>query len=214
MILYSTAKIAKVYSTRTKVGLQFSIKWAREMCGKLDPTDNAFVQNLVDSAKRTAKPPVKKKDPVTRYILINLCSMFLNSKDLLIMRDLVMILLSFSGFLRFNELSQLRGNDVIVKDCYLIIKIRKSKTDQYRDGDDVLILKGVSSACPYTMFLRYVDLEDVDLSSDMFLFRPLYRSKEKCSLIKKNKLISYTTAREYIVRRLKVVSPELNLGLH
>ena len=184
------------------------------MCGKLDPTDNAFVQNLVDSAKRTAKPPVKKKDPVTRYILINLCSMFLHSKDLLIMRDLVMILLSFSGFLRFNELSQLRGNDVIVKDCYLIIKIRKSKTDQYRDGDDVLILKGVSSACPYTMFLRYVDLEDVDLSSDMFLFRPLYRSKEKCSLIKKNKLISYTTAREYIVRRLKVVSPELNLGLH
>jgi integrase len=140
--------------------------------------------------------------------------MFLNSKDLLIMRDLVMILLSFSGFLRFNELSQLRGNDVIVKDCYLIIKIRKSKTDRYRDGDDVLILKGVSSACPYTMFLRYVDLEDVDLSSDMFLFRSLYRSKEKCSLIKKNKLISYTTTREYIVRRLKVVSPELNLGLH
>jgi len=125
-----------------------------------------------------------------------------------------MILLSCSGFLRFNELSQLRGNDVIVKDCYLIIKIRKSKTDQYRDGDEVLISKVVSSACPYTMFLRYVDLANVDLSSDMFLFRPLYRSKEKCSLIKKNKPISYTTARECIARRLKVVSPELNLGLH
>jgi integrase len=53
--------------------------------------------------------------------------MFLNSKDLLRIRDLAMIILSFSGFLRFNELSQLRGNDVIVKDCYLIIKIRKSK---------------------------------------------------------------------------------------
>jgi hypothetical protein len=48
------------------------------------------------------------------------------------------------------------------------------------------------------MCLRYVDLEDVDLSSDMFLFRPLYRSKEKCSLIKKNKPISYTTASEFI----------------
>ena len=53
--------------------------------------------------------------------------MFLNSKDLLRIRDLAMILLSFSGFLRFNELSQLRSN--------LIIKIRKSKTVQYRDGD-------------------------------------------------------------------------------
>jgi hypothetical protein len=36
-----------------------------------------------------------------------------------------MILLSFSVFLRLNELSQLRGNDVIVKDCDLIIKIQE-----------------------------------------------------------------------------------------
>jgi hypothetical protein len=43
-------------------------------------------------------------------------------------------------------LSQLRGN---VKYCYLIIKIRKSKTVQYRDGDEVLISKGVSSACSF-----------------------------------------------------------------
>lgn len=182
------------------------------MYAKLDPIDNAFVQNLVDSAKRTAKPNVKKKYSVTSDILIKLCSMFLNSKDLLIIRDIDMISLSFSGLLPFNELSQLRGNDVIVKDCYSIIKIRESKTDQYRDGDEVLISKGVSSACPYTMFLRYVDL-----SLDMFLFRPLYkmyRSKEKCSLIKKKKPISYTTARECIARRLKVVLPELNIGLH
>ena len=187
------------------------------MCGKLDPTDSAFVQNLVDPAKRTAKSPVKKKDPVTKFsdIFIKLYSMFLNSKDLLIIiRDVAMILLSFRGFLRFNELSQLRGNDVLVKDCYLIIKIRESKTDQYRYGDEALISKGVSSACPYTMFLRYVDLANVDLSSDMFVFRPLYRSKERCSLITKNKPSSYTTARECIVRRLKVVSPEVNLGLH
>ena len=88
-----------------------------------------------------------------------------------------MILLSFSRSIRFNELSQLRGN---VKYCYLIIKIRKSKTVQYRDGDEVLISKGVSSACFYTMFFRYVDLANVDLSSDIFLFRPLCRSKEEC----------------------------------
>ena len=96
--------------------------------------------------------------------------MFLNSKDLLRIRDLAMILLSFSGFLRFNELSQLRSNDVIVKDCYLIIKIRKSKTVQHRDGIEVLISKDVSSACFYSMFIRYVDLANVDLSSDIFCF--------------------------------------------
>ena len=60
-----------------------------------------------------------------------------------------MILLSFSRSIRFNELSQLRGN---VKYCYLIIKIRKSKTVQYRDGDEVLIFEG----CFLSMFLYYV----------------------------------------------------------
>jgi hypothetical protein len=59
------------------------------MCGKLDHTNSAFIKNLVDSAKRTAKSPVKKKKPVTSDILIKLCSMFLNAKDLLRIRDLL-----------------------------------------------------------------------------------------------------------------------------
>jgi hypothetical protein len=38
----------------------YSIKWAHDMCGQFDPTGNAFVNNLVESAKRTAKSPVVK----------------------------------------------------------------------------------------------------------------------------------------------------------
>ena len=44
------------------------------MCGQLDPTGNAFVKNFVESAKRTAKSPVVKKDPVSTDILISLCT--------------------------------------------------------------------------------------------------------------------------------------------
>lgn len=192
----------------------YSIKWAHEMCGKTDPTSNSFVKNLVDSAKRSVKMPVKKKDPVTSDILKKLCTIHQFSKDLYIVRDLAMILLCFSGFLRFNELSQLRCDDIVVKDTYLVIRIKKSKTDQYRAGDEILVSKGLSLACPYTMFLRYVDLALIDLSSDMFLFRSIYRSKRKCALIKVNKPISYTTARACVMKRLKLVAPELNLGLH
>lgn len=192
----------------------YSIRWAHEMSGKIDPTSNSFVKNLLDSAKRSVKMPVKKKDPVTSDMLIKLCSIYQFSNDLYVIRDLVMILLSFSAFLRFNELSQLKCNDIVVKENYLIIKIRKSKTDQYRAGDEVLVSKGLSLACPYSMFLKYVCLANIDMSSDMFLFRPLYRSKQKCALIKVNKPISYTTARECVVSRLKQVAPELNLGLH
>ena len=53
------------------------------------------------------------------------------------------------------------------------------------------------------MLMKYVGLANVNIFSDMYLFRPLYRSKNKCGLIKVNKPISYTTARECIVKRLK-----------
>ena len=59
-----------------------------------------------------------------------------------------MILLGFSGFLRFDELSSLRCNDISIFDSYFILKIRKSKTDQYRFGDEIPISKGLSIACP------------------------------------------------------------------
>ena len=95
------------------------------MCGQLDPTGNAFVNNLVESAKRTAKAPVVKKDPVSTDILISLCTMFQGSTDLAVVRDLTMILLCYSAFLRFSELSQLKCHHITVKDDYLVIKIKK-----------------------------------------------------------------------------------------
>ena len=103
----------------------YSIKWAHDMCGQLDPTGNTFVKHLVESAKRTAKAPVVKKDPVSTDILISLCTMFQGSIDLTVVRDLIMILLCYSAFLRFSELSQLKCHDITVKDDYLVVKIKK-----------------------------------------------------------------------------------------
>ena len=77
-----------------------------------------------------------------------------------------------------------------------------------------MVSKGHSSACPYAMFLRYLDLAKIDVFSYMYLFRPQYRSKDKCALIEVNKPISYNTARECIIKRLRLVAPDLNLGLH
>ena len=64
------------------------------------------------------------------------------------------------------------------------------------------------------MFLRYKNLSEVSLESDFFLFRPIFRSKGTCKLIYKNKKLSYTSARESIVSRLRQVSSKLKLGLH
>ena len=49
------------------------------------------------------------------------------------------ILLSFAAFLCFEELVELRPCDIIFSKEMITVKIRKSKGDQLRQGDEVLI---------------------------------------------------------------------------
>ena len=69
-----------------------------------------------------------------------------------------MILLGYGGFLRFNEISELKCNDIDFKKDHAILKIRKSKTVVYRSGNEVLISKGFSSACPHSMLQKYLQI--------------------------------------------------------
>ena len=192
----------------------YAIKWAHVLNGFSDPTENSFTQSLQESVKSLNGKPVNKKDPVTSQMIIELCSQFKDSDDLMIIRDLAMIVLSFAGFLRFDELSFLKCNDVTVHDHDLKLKIVHSKTDQYRQGNDVLISKGNTLACPVSIFRHYASLSKSVLSSDFYIFRPIYRHNGIAKLICKNRKISYTTARENILKKLKSVEPNLNLGLH
>ena len=83
----------------------YGIKWAHNLQGFQDPTDNSLVHSLVETAKRQARETKTKKDHVTTESLIELCTTFKDSNDLTVVRDLSMITLCFSGFLitvRFN----------------------------------------------------------------------------------------------------------------
>ena len=192
----------------------YSIKWMHEISGYSDPTENSFVKSLQESSKRLTGRPVRRKDPIDRQMLQNLCGLYTDSKDVLTLRNLSMVLIGFAGFLRFDELSSLKCKDVIVEQDYLKIIIEKCKNDQYRNGNEVLIAKGVTSACPYSMLLRYVEEAEIDLSSDQFIFKPAFRSHGVSKLITKNKKLSYTAAKQNIVTLLKTVAPNLNIGLH
>lgn len=212
--LYITKLIDMKCSPNVVDSAVYSIKWAHDLNGYIDPTNNAFVKLLLESVKRLNGKPTVKKDPVNNDILIELCSMYKDNDDLLVIRDLTMILIAYSAFLRFDELSNLKCKDVKMFDDYLIIHINSSKTDQYRKGNEIYISKGQTVACPVNMFLRYISLSNLDPKSDEYIFKPIFRSKGIAKLIYKNKPLSYTAARENIVKRLKQVAPELNLGLH
>ncbi|KAJ8310730.1 hypothetical protein KUTeg_012595 [Tegillarca granosa] len=73
------------------------------------------------------------------------------------------------------------STDNLVSLCsfYSGIRICKSKTDQYRLGDKILVSKCSTVACPLTMLRQYFKLANIDNSSHHFLFSPIFRSGSK-----------------------------------
>ena len=106
---------------------------------------------------------VTKKDVVSSDMLIEFCSSGIsqNSEDLVHDKELAMILIAYSGFLGYDERRNLKCCNVKCHDEYFSLEIESSKTDQYRSGNEVLIAKGESEACPYTMLHKYVVLADI-----------------------------------------------------
>lgn len=98
----------------------------------------------------------------------------------------------------------------------MALTIQKSKVDQYRQTSEVLISKGKTVACPYEMFLKYTQLAgfSTEREKNFYLFRPVFRSGVTCKLISKDKKLSYTAASESVLKRVKSVCRESNLGLH
>ncbi|XP_052220347.1 uncharacterized protein LOC127837384 [Dreissena polymorpha] len=192
----------------------YGIKWYHNINDLQDPTDNQIVKSMLECAKRVNSRPVTKKDIVDTKSLISLCDMFSDSNDVIVLRDLSMILLSYAGFLRFDEVSSLRCCDVSFFDDHIKLFIRKSKTDIYRKGREIVISKGETSACPVSMLLRYFDSAFLSIKSEMYVFRPACRSGQRCFLLSKDKKLSYTRAKECIVSKLKIVAPLANFGLH
>ncbi|XP_063419419.1 uncharacterized protein LOC134702445 [Mytilus trossulus] len=70
--LYITKLIDEQCSPSVVNSAVYSIKWAYDINGFNDPTENSFVKYLLESAKRRNERPVNKKDPVNNDMLIDL----------------------------------------------------------------------------------------------------------------------------------------------
>ncbi|XP_045209806.1 uncharacterized protein LOC123561472 [Mercenaria mercenaria] len=212
--MYFTSLLDQGKSDNVVSAAYYGIKWVHNINDLQDPTENSIVKQLLETAKRISSKPVQKKDVVSSEMLQARCLTYQDSVDIIDLRDLSMIMLAYAGFLRMNEVSNLHCNDVQFNSDHLVLKIRQSKTDVYRDGSEIVIAKSCSSACPYSMLQRYMSAAHLSINSDEYLFKPAFRSKHVASLIGKNKKLSYTRAKECIVDKLKSVAPGLKLGSH
>ena len=69
-----------------------------------------------------------------------------------------MCALSFVGLFCSNELLNIRVCHITILSDYVTIRFPESKTDVYREGQDVVTHKSDNFTCPYRLLLRYLDV--------------------------------------------------------
>ena len=116
------------------VALFFGINWVHLSLGMVSPYSSNIVKSLLGASKRLLGKAKKKKEPITPDHLAALVNKFGNAKaSLKDLRLLALRLTRYAGFLRFNELSNIKRKDIVFFDAYAEIFIEKSKTDVYRE---------------------------------------------------------------------------------
>ena len=105
----------------------------------------------------------------------------MNLKNLRLMMILV---LSFMGFLRFSELSNLKRSDFIIHITHMSVFIEKSKTDIYRKENWVHLARLNSILCLLDLTKRYFVLYGIDKQCDKHIFRGIENPKNSQKLRK------------------------------
>uniref|UniRef100_A0A7M6DQE1 Tyr recombinase domain-containing protein n=1 Tax=Clytia hemisphaerica TaxID=252671 RepID=A0A7M6DQE1_9CNID len=119
----------------------YAISWFHKICNHEDPCKNNIVKCLLEAAKRILSRPKIKKLPLSPYHLIQIVRKNDDTDCVKQLRLVTMFLIGFSGFLRYQELANIRKGDIIFYKHFMRIFIEKSKCDQYRTGKWVLLLE-------------------------------------------------------------------------
>ena len=175
-----------------------------------------FITKVLEGIKRLFGYTENLKSPLSTSDLKR-ASQYLGGAEMTLTNSrLVMILvLSFMGFLRFSELSNLKRSDFILHNTHMLIFIQKSKTDIYRKGYWFHLAKLNSNLCPLDLTKRYFVLTGIDKQSDKYIFRGIENSKNGQKLRKIDKPLSYTTVRGQVLDFLANIGLDpKKFGLH
>ena len=180
----------------------FAIAWAHSLAGIPSQTETTLVQTTIQGLRRMLAKPIQKKESMTVEMLQAMVKDVDRNVTLTNVRLVTACLLAFAGFLRFDELVNIRCCDLILDQEMLKIHIPRSKTDQLRKGDEVLIARSEAFTCPVRMLERYIRMANIKLDSSGFLFRQITKTK-KGEYLKEGGALSYTTMRELFKKKVK-----------
>ena len=204
-------------STKSKSAVEEacnSIAWVHSTAGLPSPTVSPFVKATLEGFQRLLAKPTVKKAPVTSVMLEEMVNDAGKSRSLSDLRLVTACLLSYAGFLRFNELVNIRPCDIKIQDDKMILYIPRSKTDQLRKGDELIIARTGNATCPVSMLESYLARTRMQLSDQRFLFRPICKTA-RGEALRDSGSISYSCLRDLFKKKLSDLGYNpLEFGLH
>ena len=190
-----------------------AIGWLHQTAGLPSIAGSPFIRAVLCGLQRNLAKPKVRKEPVTADMLSLLVGS-LGQAPLLSDVHLAAVLLSYAAFLRCDEVSKLRCCDIVFSANSMSVQIRSSKTDQYRQGDKVLIARTGSSTYPVAMMEHYFRLGSLSQSSSQALFRRITKTKNGERLQASGSL-SYTRIREvFMAKRKELGFDASKFGMH
>ena len=188
------------------------LAWTHSIPGVLSPTDSPIIKTTLEGLKKLLAKPVNKKLPFTVDMLKAIVQDAKESDTLANIGLASACLLSFAGFLRFDELANIHPCDLSVGPDHLVIRIPRSKTDQLRQGSEVAIARTFTETFPVAMLESYIRRGGIQMVSDKNLYRPIVNGKVQ--KLKKEGGLTYSRTRELLKEKLQELgfsSTEFNL---
>ena len=187
----------------------YAFKWLHDLAGVCSPTSHPTVVAVKEGAIYLSSSAVKhRKEPLEAEHLRQLMART-GLNDLLQLRNLPMFVLTFSGFLRFSELSLIRAKHIMFSNGFVSVFIEKGKAVQLREGQSVVIAESGSSLCPESLLKLYMNSSHLSLDSDEYIFRLLSASNSYKRLVSVNRPLSYSTYRQSFKKSFRDIVPDI-----
>ena len=119
-----------------------------------NPTLHSLPNMIKESAKRKLMKAPQKKVPATLSLMAAIVNKYEKTKSLSDLTLAAISILSYSSFLRFNDLINLEVSNLKFYVGHVIVNIAKSMTDVYNHGQNVVISKTNNMTFPIKLMKR------------------------------------------------------------
>ena len=170
-----------------------AIRWAHEKACLPIPVDK-MVEQVVAAARRQLAQTPRRKEPLKKDQIGQIVATLTQSGGCLNLRTAVMVALGFAGFMRWNDMEQIKVEDLLFKKKYMEVTLRKRKNDQLRQGSVVLITRQDSENGAVELCERLI--REAKLLPTDYLLANLVNTKDGWRT--KKGVLQYSRARELL----------------